>query len=300
MQGPRPTTIRRRTVALCVVLCVALAGCNSKPATPRDAAAAQSRAEKARKDAEAKAAEAKAKAEGAVRRDISLFGGRFTVSRETWQPALHAKAEAAAKAPPAAPNTPAVPAVPVMPVPPALVPAPEVAAKGPPAPAARAGPPAVVRERVVSVYPYGTEAEAEDDALTQACDLIEQKLAALDPPVRHRPSVGEVRAEFVRKDSRTVRTPDADARASFAQYGISGNLVYVEYDIEVTADQVRELRAQDRVSGGLRVLGVLTAVALAGFLFLRADDWTRGYLTSWLALGAVALAAGAAVALILV
>ena len=298
MRGPRPITIRRLPVALCVVLGVALAGCSSKPSSPptppRDGGAAQSRAEKARKDAEARAADAKARAEGAVRRDISLFGGRFTVSRETWAPAFHAKAEAAAKTAP--------PAVPVVPVPPALVPAPDVAVKGPPEPkaAARAGPPAVVRERVASVYPYGTEAEAEEDALAQACDLIEQKLAALDPPVRHRPSVGEVRAEFARKDSRTVRAPDADARASFAQYGITGNLVYVEYDIEVTAEQVRELRAQERVSGGLRVLGVLTAVALAGFLFLRADEWTRGYLTSWLALGAVALAGGAAVALILV
>src|SRR5438309_1884340 len=134
MRGSRPNTIRRRTVALCVVLGVALAGCADRPAPPREGGAAQSRAEKARKDA---------------------------------------------------------------------------------------------------------EAEAEDDALAQARDLVEQKLAALDPPVRHRPSAGEVRAEFVRKDSRTVRAPDADERAAFAQYGVSGNLVYVEYDVEVTADQVR-------------------------------------------------------------
>jgi hypothetical protein len=41
-------------------------------------------------------------------------------------------------------------------------------------------------------------------------------------------------------------------------------------------------------------------VALAGFLFLRFDDWTRGYLTSWLAFLAAGLAGGVAAALFLV
>ena len=294
MRGPRPNTIRRRTVALASVALafVALAGCSSKPSAPREGGASGSKADKARKDAEALAvravnagadAQAKAVPEVAVRRDITLLGGRVTVNRETWEPAVHAKA-AVAKAPPAAPAPPA----------------PDVAAKGPPAPktAARPGAPVVVRERVVSALPAATEAEAEDDALAQARDLVEQKLAALDPPVRHKPSIGEVRAEFVRKDSRTVRGPDAREKAILAEGDLVGNFVFVEYDVEVTADQVRELRAQERVAGGLRVLGVLTAVALAGFLFLRADEWTRGYLTSWLALGAVALAAGTAAALI--
>ena len=150
----------------------------------------------------------------------------------------------------------------------------------------------------MSTLPYPTEAEAEEDALTQARELVEQKLAALDPPVRHKISINEVKAEFVRKDSRTVRPPDAEEKEAFAVYGVSGNLVYVEYDVEVTSDQVRELRAQERVAAGLRVMGILVAVVLAAFLFLRADEWTRGYLTSWLALGAVALAGGAAAALI--
>jgi hypothetical protein len=45
---------------------------------------------------------------------------------------------------------------------------------------------------------------------------------------------------------------------------------------------------------------VLAAVALAGFLFLRADEWTKGYLTSWLAIAAVVLAGGAAAAFLFV
>ncbi len=157
-----------------------------------------------------------------------------------------------------------------------------------------------MRERVVSTVPYATEAEADEDALAQARDVVEQKLAALDPPVRYKPSIGEVRGEFIRKDSRTVRGPDAREKAILAEANLGTNLVYVEYDVEVTADQVREMRSQERVSGGLRILGMLVAVSLAGFLFLRADEWTKGYLTRWLAFAAVLLAGGAAAALIFV
>ena len=41
-------------------------------------------------------------------------------------------------------------------------------------------------------------------------------------------------------------------------------------------------------------------MALAGFLFLRLDEWTKGYLTSWLALGAAALGGGVVAALVFV
>jgi hypothetical protein len=39
---------------------------------------------------------------------------------------------------------------------------------------------------------------------------------------------------------------------------------------------------------------------VAGFLFLRADVWTMGYLTRWRARGAVTLAGAAAAALIFI
>src|SRR5438094_178028 len=86
-------------------------------------------------------------------------------------------------------------------------------------------------------------------------------------------ALNEVKAEFVRKDSRTVRPPTAEQRERYAEAGITGNPVSVEYDVEVTADQVRELRSQERASAALRVVGMLVAAALAGFLFLRADEW---------------------------
>ncbi len=54
--------------------------------------------------------------------------------------------------------------------------------------------------------------------------------------------------------------------------------------MEVSEDQLRHLRMLDRVTDALRVVGGLLVVCAAAFLFLRADEWTRGYLTSWLGL----------------
>lgn len=295
MNSPRSSLTRRLAVVAAAGLCLAVAACSSKPAPPAGGATG-SKPDKARKEAEALAvngvtggasAQAQAMPELAVKRDWSMFGGRVTVDGD-WH--LHAGAPKPVLPKGGAPKPPAPPE-------------PVKVVKGPPAPKAPPRPgggPLAVRERVVSTVPYATEAEAEDDACALARELVEKKLAELDPPVRRKLSVNEVKTEFLRKDSRTVRLPDAEEQETFAQYGVSGKLVYVEYDIEITADQVRELRAQERVAGGMRVLGMLVAVALAGFLFLRADEWTRGYLTSWLAIGAVALAGGAAAALIFV
>lgn len=285
----------RNLIRLSVIgLCLALAACSSKPTPPPAGGATGSKAEKARRDAEAVAlqsvngaatSQANAVPELAVHRSIKdrIFGKNVPPKGGT--PPAPVTVQAQTPAPPAPPEPPAV-VVKEKPKPKAL-----------PRPG---GAPLVVRERVVSIVPYATEADAEEDALEQAREVVEKKLADLDPPVRHKVSVNEVRNEFLRKDSRTVRPPDAEEERTLNQYGVTGNLVYVEYDVEVTADQVRELRTQERVGVALRFLGMLTAVALAGFLFLRADEWTRGYLTSWLALGAVALAGGAAAALIFI
>jgi hypothetical protein len=163
----------------------------------------------------------------------------------------------------------------------------------------RPGSPAIIKVRVKSTIAYVKEGDAEDDALNQARDDIEQQLANLDPPVRYKPSLNEVKNEFARKDSRTVRPLTSEERAAYdkAGIGIDKKLVFVEYDIEVTADQIRELRTRDRVGVTLRLFGGVMFIALASFLFLRADDWTKGYLTRWLAFGAVALVGGAAIAL---
>jgi hypothetical protein len=129
---------------------------------------------------------------------------------------------------------------------------------------------------------------------------VPQQLAKLDPPVHYQPSLGEVKEKYLRKDTRATRPPTDAQKEILASLGDTRNFVSVEYVVEVTAEQVREIRSRDRVLFALRVLGGLSTLALAGFLFLRADEWTKGYLTSWLALAAVTLAGGAAAALLFI
>lgn len=282
---------KRNLIRLAAVgLCFALAACSRS--APPPGGATGSKAERARRAAEALAmqsvdgaatSQVRAVPELAVKR--GWFGGWVAIDDSKHISIGRPKPLPPKDGPPPAPAAAVV--------------------KPAPAAVARPGsPPLAVREHVVSALPHATAAEADADAMERACEVVEKRLAELDPPVRHKVSVNEVRTEFLRQDSRAVRPPNADdpqEREVLALDDKDGpRMVYVEFDVEVTADQVRELRAQERVGAAVRVLGVLTAVALTGFLFLRLDEWTRGYLTSWLALGAVALAGGAAAALIFV
>ncbi|MGL6097397.1 MAG: hypothetical protein ACRC7O_16550, partial [Fimbriiglobus sp.] len=59
--------------------------------------------------------------------------------------------------------------------------------------------------------------------------------------------------------------------------------------VEVTADQVRELRSKARVGAAGRAVALAFTALLAGFAFLRFDTWTKGYLTAGLGAAAVGL-----------
>lgn len=228
---------------------------------------------------------------GKLRITTSTGGSHITVITPESAPP---KASVPASSAPVAPSRPSVTA----PSPPA--PPPQMSAvKDPIAPKSspRPGSPAIIKERVVSSIPYANEGEAVDDALSIAQDVIGKRLAELDPPVKYRPSLNEVKNEFARKDSRVIRPPSTAEREEYIKNGVNGNLVYAEYDIEVTADQIRELRTRDRITITLRIFSGLMFIAIAGFLFLRADEWTKGYLTRWLACIAVVLVGGAAAAL---
>lgn len=257
---------RRLLTAAALVTALAGLGCPATP--PRPGGSASSKAEAARKQAESLAVTAAtgAAAQARGKLDTNLVAAVIA-------------ADASSKAKPPAP--------------------PPDASKPAPRSSYRSSP-VVVRERVASPVPYTAEADADEEAVAAAQDAVERKLAELDPPVVYRPSANEVRTEFLRRDTRAVRSLDPAERAELERYKLDPKRVYVEYDVEVTADQIRELRTRDRVGDALRMLGVLTAVWLAGFGFLRLDERTKGYLTRWLAVGALALAGGAAAALYLV
>src|SRR5262249_25883185 len=107
--------------------------------------------------------------------------------------------------------------------------------------------------------------------------------------------------KYIRKDSRNPRPLSPAEKDEYAKLGVKDtDLKFVEYEVTVSAEQVRELRSRERVFFGVKVLAGIAAAALAGFLFLRADEWTKGYLTRWLAVAAFAPAGGVAATLAVV
>jgi hypothetical protein len=158
----------------------------------------------------------------------------------------------------------------------------------------------VIREKVISEFPYPTEAEAEAATIDQAVEVIARKLHELDAPIEYRPSAAVVKNDYLRPEARVVRPPTPEEQELLKKSGYHTDRVYVEYTVELTSDQVRELRARDRLGSALRCFGVVAAVALVGFGFLRLDEWSKGYLTSWLAFIALGLIGGAGIALLLV
>ena len=69
--------------------------------------------------------------------------------------------------------------------------------------------------------------------------------------------------------------------------GQTGTLYRITVAVKVDPAQVRELRSRERSSEALWILAGLAGLAGVAALFFRVDAWTKGYLTSWLALGTV-------------
>jgi hypothetical protein len=301
----------RRWLALGAVaaLLIGAIGCGGEHA-PREGGANTPKAKENRKIAEASVADAvkvAANQQVATHPDLRRKNGLARAEEKIirWF-GMERTVEVSTSASPPPPATPAAsPPMPsVAPKPPAFAPQQTITraprGESPLRTAARDTSPVLISERVASEIPYPTEAEADMRALEDAQKLIEKKLRELDPPVDYRPPVPVIKNEYVRRDSRLVRLPSDEEKETLVKNGYDPNRKYVEYTVELTTDQVRELRTRNRVADALRGLGVIAAISLAGFLFLRLDEWSKGYLTSWLALAAAALGGGIVAAVVFV
>lgn len=146
--------------------------------------------------------------------------------------------------------------------------------------------PAVQVRGVRSEAPYASRERALNDALVEARRQLADRLAALDPPIVEVPSVEVVRRDYLRPESVTEVYPTQAIKDEWAAAKLDPNRVWVEIDVEVSDDQLRDLRAKERVVFAGWGLGVGFAGVLALYGFLRLDALTKGYLTPGLGVGA--------------
>ena len=137
---------------------------------------------------------------------------------------------------------------------------------------------------------------ATTDAVEHAREVIANQLELLDPPVARRPSFETVRDKYVVPNSAVTVQPPDDLKADWAKAKLETNRVWVRVDVEVTAEQVRQLRGEERTIAVARLVLVLVLV-LAGLAgFFRLDALTKGHLTGQLGIALAVLGAAGATA----
>ncbi|CAN5606953.1 hypothetical protein BH11PLA2_BH11PLA2_06420 [soil metagenome] len=152
----------------------------------------------------------------------------------------------------------------------------------------KAGP--VIRvANIRSDKPQATREKAITDALQVAQYEIVKQLKQLEPPVTAKPSLTAIRHEYLKGNSVREVMPDDKLKEDWKANRLDPNRMWVEIDVELTESQVQQLRSRDRIDDGFRGASILFALVLTVYGFLRLDAFTKGYLTLWLAIAAVAI-----------
>lgn len=157
--------------------------------------------------------------------------------------------------------------------------------------------PAVRLPGIRSSKPHTTKEAALTDALTVGRTELMKQLEQLDSPIHARPWLVKMKSEYVKGDVREIPPSDKEKELIKAN-GLNPNVRWVEIDLELTEDQVQQLRSTERVTDAFRVGALVVAFLAAVYGFLRLDQWTKGYLTLWLGLAA-GLAVGGVAMLVL-
>jgi hypothetical protein len=147
----------------------------------------------------------------------------------------------------------------------------------------------VLRLRVEGEWRSSPE-KALADALEAAQKHLYAELSGLKPPIHFVPEPAVINDKLVVSHSPEERVfpfPSDRADGTIDHQ----TMVKMTLDLEVRPGHLRELRREERVASGGWLLGGVSALLAVVALFFRFDEWTRGYLTRWLALGAAGLVA---------
>ncbi len=153
------------------------------------------------------------------------------------------------------------------------------AAKGSPPP------PTVRLPGIRSKDPHRTKELALADALNVARIELMKQLEQLDPPIHTRPSMVTMRTNYLKGEPREI-LPSEEEKSVIRANNLNANVRWVEIDLELSEDHVQKLRSAERVTDAFRIAALAFALVAALYGFLRLDQWTKGYLTLWLGLGA--------------
>lgn len=137
-----------------------------------------------------------------------------------------------------------------------------------------------------------TKEKAKESAIRAAAEKLHDYLQQQDPPVNRMPTTELVQKMLVRHpepsswDASVGKVTEQPIEVA----GKTETMYQVEVAVKVRPEHVRALRSRDRSSEALWVLAGLGGLAAVVAGFFRIDAWTKGYLTSWLVLGAVGAA----------
>ena len=160
-------------------------------------------------------------------------------------------------------------------------------------------PPAVRVSGATSQRPYRDPTEARDDALRVARDKLCEVFAALRTPIREVPSEEELKNDYLEGES-VSRLPLTDGeKAALVAAGLEEERVRVRLSVSVSEEQLRELRARQRLHDLSRWAVAALAVLAIAYGLLRAEASSQGYFT-WLWAGVGVALVGGVVTLALV
>lgn len=128
---------------------------------------------------------------------------------------------------------------------------------------------------------------ARENAIEEAQKVVAKYLLARDRSVSFTPSREFILAKLKKGD------------VVYTDLETSSSVIGVVYDAGLTLElspQVEQyFRKAGRVTSGLWGVGCAMAAFLVIGLFFRIDEWTKGYLTTWLFFAAVGIISGLAV-----
>jgi len=160
-------------------------------------------------------------------------------------------------------------------------------------------PPAVRLWHVTSPGRYSTRAKAEDEAIRAAKRRLEDVFNELHSPIRSEVDPETIRRVYVEPNTVVELPLSPQEQAQLVASNLSEQKYKVRLTVSVSEDQLRELRAQQRLREMSRWLVVALAVLAIAYGVLRAEDRSQGYFTGlWLAVGFALISGVVALALV--